>query len=75
MVSEIQVRLAKAGLTHSESRVAELVIKGMSNADIADKLELSEKTVKFHLTKIYKDLKLQSRAQLIVWALNNEEFA
>lgn len=53
-------------LSHRESEVAEAVTKGLSNKEVADKLFVSEKTVKFHLTNIYKKMRIRSRSQLIV---------
>ncbi len=61
--------LIKEGLSKRESEVAELVTKGLSNKEVADQLYVTEKTVKFHLTNIYKKMNLKSRAQLIVWCL------
>ena len=53
-------------LSIREQEVAALVCKGLSNREIADKLFVEEKTIKFHLTKVYKKLGLRGRAQLIV---------
>lgn len=41
-------------LTETENKVIELLKQGHSNAYIALKLEVKEKTVKFHLTNIYR---------------------
>jgi DNA-binding NarL/FixJ family response regulator len=46
--------LIQKGLSNRESEVAELVTKGMSNKEVANQLFVTEKTVKFHLTNIYK---------------------
>lgn len=51
-------------LTAQEQRVAELVSKGFSNRKVAQELLITEKTVKFHLTKVYKKLGI-TRYQLI----------
>ena len=67
--------LIKEGLSKRESEVAELVTKGLSNKEVADQLYVTEKTVKFHLTNIYKKMDLRSRAQLIVWCLPKMNFA
>lgn len=40
--------------------------QGLSNKEVATRLFVTEKTVKFHLTNIYKAMGLKSRAQLIV---------
>lgn len=69
-----QIDLIRKGFTPAEAKVAALVIKGMTNAKAAKQLKLSEKTVKFHLTKIYKNLKIKSRSQLILWSLKDKDF-
>lgn len=71
MLKEI---LIKEGLSNRESEVAELVTQGLSNREVAEKLFVTEKTVKFHLTNIYKKMNVKSRAQLIVWCLPNMTF-
>lgn len=57
------------GLSNREAQVACLVCKGLSNNAVAKELFVTEKTVKFHLTNIYKKIKVKSRAELIVWSL------
>ncbi|MCB0419539.1 MAG: helix-turn-helix transcriptional regulator [Bdellovibrionales bacterium] len=59
--------LIRKGLSYRESEVAELVSQGLPNAAVAEKLFVTEKTIKFHLTNIYRKLNLKSRAQLIIW--------
>ena len=66
--------LIKEGLSNRESEVAELVTQGLSNKEVATRLFVTEKTVKFHLTNIYKKMNVKSRAQLIVWCLPNMTF-
>jgi len=67
--------LIQKGLSNRESEVAELVSKGLSNKEVANQLFVTEKTVKFHLTNIYKKMNVKSRAQLIVWCLPHLGFA
>lgn len=66
--------LIQKGLSNRESEVAELVTKGLSNKEVANQLFVTEKTVKFHLTNIYKKMQVKSRAQLIVWCLPHMGF-
>ena len=66
--------LINKGLSNREAEVAELVSKGLSNKEVANRLFVTEKTVKFHLTNIYKKMQVKSRAQLIVWCLPHMGF-
>ncbi|MDI4648294.1 helix-turn-helix transcriptional regulator [Cohnella hashimotonis] len=52
-------------LTSRERGVADLVAEGRSNAEIAERLFISETTVKKHVAHIFKKLNVRSRAQLI----------
>lgn len=51
-------------LTERETAVASLVARGAGNKEIADALAISVKTVKTHLTNIFKKLGVSSRLQL-----------
>jgi DNA-binding NarL/FixJ family response regulator len=53
------------GLTPAQTRVAELVAAGLSNQEIASTLYMSTRTVESHLTKIYREYGVRSRAQLV----------
>ncbi|MBN2051655.1 MAG: helix-turn-helix transcriptional regulator, partial [Spirochaetales bacterium] len=52
-------------LTNREIEVFLLVLKGFSNNDIAERLFISEHTVKKHLKNLYKKLHVKSRIQLM----------
>lgn len=67
--------LTQKGLSNREAEVAELVTKGLSNKEVANQLFVTEKTVKFHLTNIYKKMNVKSRSQLIVWCMPHMAFA
>jgi DNA-binding NarL/FixJ family response regulator len=56
---------AEAGLSSSQIRVLEELVHGLSNKEIAQTLWLSEQTVKFHLSNIYRLLGVKSRAEAI----------
>jgi DNA-binding NarL/FixJ family response regulator len=51
-------------LTAHERRVAALVARGMTNAEIGGELSVSPKTVESHLSSIYRKLELRSRTEL-----------
>ena len=55
-------------LTEREREVLELVAQGRSNADIAGRLQLSQKTVRNHVSNILTKLQVADRAQAIVRA-------
>jgi pimeloyl-ACP methyl ester carboxylesterase len=57
-----------AGLSERESEVLGLIARGLDNAQIAARLELSDKTVRNHITHIFEKLQVESRAQAIVRA-------
>jgi two-component system NarL family response regulator/two-component system nitrate/nitrite response regulator NarL len=53
------------GLTTREVEVAGLVALGMRNREIAERLAISEGTVKIHLHNIYEKLGIDGRSQLV----------
>ena len=52
------------GLSATEERIARLVGTGRTNAEVAEELHLSRKTVEWNLSKIYRKLGVRSRAEL-----------
>lgn len=58
-------------LTKSEQNVFEMLSKGLSNKQMAERSFVDDKTIKFHLTNIYKKLDLKNRSEAIAYFHNN----
>lgn len=58
-------------LTKRELEVLVLVSEGMFNKEIADKLSISERTVKNHISNIFKKIDVADRTQAAVFAIRN----
>ena len=59
-------------LSGREKQVYKLLMAGLSNSDIANKLNISYNTVKNHLHSIYKKIGVSDRTQAVVTAINNQ---
>ena len=59
-------------LSVREIEVLRLIGKGMSNAEIARELYLSEKTVKNHLTNIFRKIQVTDRTQAVLFAIKHK---
>jgi two-component system nitrate/nitrite response regulator NarL len=60
-------REAAALLTPREIDIVKLVVEGHRNKAIADRLSISEGTVKVHLHNIYEKIGVDGRLELMVW--------
>lgn len=58
-------------LSPREKEVLEALTAGLSNKEIAQKLYISEKTVKAHFSSIYRKLNVSTRSQAIVGAVKS----
>ena len=56
-----------AALSEREREVLDLLVVGLPNKLIARRLEISEKTVKSHLTRIFRELDVTDRTQAALW--------
>jgi DNA-binding NarL/FixJ family response regulator len=65
---EAGVREVAAVLTPQEMTIVKMIAGGLRNKEIADKLHISEGTVKTHLHNIYEKLNIDSRLALLRYA-------
>ena len=59
------------GLSEREREVLGMVARGLPNKLIARELQISEKTVKAHLTSVYRTIGVTDRTQAALWAERN----
>jgi DNA-binding NarL/FixJ family response regulator len=59
-------------LTPTERRVVELVAKGMANREIADKLNVSQRTIESHVSNMLNKTNLNNRTELARWAIESK---
>jgi DNA-binding NarL/FixJ family response regulator len=62
-------RAQDEALTAREREVVRYVALGLRNAEVAEKLSISEVTVKSHLNKVFQKLRLRGRTALAVYAI------
>lgn len=68
--SETYEAFRKLGLTNREAELATLICKGLTNAEIASELFISETTVKKHIYNIFEKLRINRREQLLQFVQN-----
>jgi DNA-binding CsgD family transcriptional regulator len=60
-----QVKLQQLGITARELEILQLIAGGMSNREIAEKLFVSENTVKTHSSRLFEKLSAKRRTQAV----------
>ena len=60
-----QTRLHELGITRREHEILELIATGLSNREIADRLFVSENTVKTHSSRLFEKLSARRRTQAV----------
>ena len=68
---ETETQRSKDELSSREKEVVSLVASGLRNKEIAEKLFISEQTVKTHLSNIFQKLGLGDRLELALYALRH----
>lgn len=61
-------------LSEREKDILKTMVLGLKNREIADKLFISENTVKTHISNIFKKFGVNNRAQAIMYAMENKVF-
>lgn len=60
-----EARLRELGITRREREILELIATGLSNREIAEKLFVSENTVKTHSSRLFDKLSAKRRTQAV----------
>lgn len=61
-------------ITRRETDVLRRLLDGLKNLEIAEELDMSEQTVKDHLSNIYMKLGVENRFSLVRYLMNREEY-
>lgn len=61
----LRTRLTSCGLTQRQQEVTELLMRGLSNREIAEQLLIEEYTVKVHLRDIFQRMNVHRRTALV----------
>ncbi len=76
LVSIIKVKKEESAdisqITRREKEILLLIAQGLSNKDIAAKLNVSEKTIKNHTSNLFKKINVSDRTQAAIFAIKNE---
>jgi DNA-binding CsgD family transcriptional regulator len=70
--SAARISDAESLLTRREREVAALVVRGLPNREMAEKLVVAQRTIETHLEHIFAKLGVKTRAELAAWATRQE---
>jgi DNA-binding CsgD family transcriptional regulator len=61
-----QVQSGDVRMSQRERQIANALLKNLTNKEIANELNISERTVKFHVSNLLSKFKVQRRSELLV---------
>lgn len=65
--NDIEIKqVSSISFTERETKIIQLMIEGLSNLEIAERMHISEGTVKWHSNKIFKKLGVKNRTQAVL---------
>jgi len=70
-LNRVEQRRQEFQLTKRGRVILECMVKGLANKEMAAAMDISEKTVKNHLTSIFRKLDVKDRTQAAVFAIKN----
>lgn len=63
--------LSSIGLSYRETQILACLVAGNSNKVIANRLAITEATVKVHMKSLLRKIKVDNRTQAAIWAVNH----
>lgn len=67
----MKYKILKSKLSIRETEILKLLVKGLSNPEIARALMISECTVKVHVSNILRKLSVKNRIEAVVFSVRN----
>ena len=72
---KVRIKMGKGILTKREREVFELLIKNYTTKEIAEKLGISEKTVRNHISNVMQKLGVKGRSSAVIELLKLNEIS
>jgi DNA-binding NarL/FixJ family response regulator len=69
---EERTQMQARSLSHQQQQIIEAIVAGCSNKEIAQEMSISERTVKYHLTRIFEKFGVSGRMELANFSLKNK---
>jgi DNA-binding NarL/FixJ family response regulator len=66
-----KLRLPSEILTEREYGILKCIAEGLSNLEISEKLYVTERTVEFHISNLYRKIGVDTKVKAVLWAQEN----